>query len=44
VVNSLSGNDLKFFPMSIHHEWRSQLIDQRKDNVHVLNSLVKGKE
>ena len=30
--------------MPIHHEWRSELVDQRQDGVHVLHSLVQGEE
>jgi hypothetical protein len=30
--------------MSVHHEWRSQLVNKRKDDIHVLDSLVKSNE
>jgi len=44
MVDGLGGDNLKLFPMSVHHEWRSQLVDEWKDDVHILHSLVESKE
>jgi hypothetical protein len=44
VVDGLASDDLKLFPVPVHHERGSELVDQREDSVHVLDSLIQGKE
>jgi hypothetical protein len=41
VINLLLSGALKLFPMAILHELGVELCDQRQDDAHVLNAVVK---
>ena len=43
-VNNLTANAVKFLPMARLHERRVELLDERSDHIHVLDSVVQGLE